>query len=303
MRPAFGLRARTRLFTTLLIGPSMLWVGGSLIFAVILLASISIRDIKLGRLEAIFRAPLTFDTYVAVFNDPATWRSFGVAFLYVLGATAIPFALGLLTALLLNQKMPGQRLLRTLALIPWAVPAVTATIIFTWMMQPSFGVVNFILRTIGLIQEDVNWFANPTTALISVIIPTSWKAYPFFTLLLLAGLQSIPHEMYEASSLDGAGKIAQFRYVTLPSLAPFMLIALIFNAMYTFREFDFIYASTRGGPGGATETTAVRIYNVAFENFNMGAASALGIITFAFVGLLVWLLMRRSYKGSLEGFL
>lgn len=287
----------------MLVGPSMLWVGGSLIFALVLLGSISLRDVKLGRLESIMSAPLTFDSYMTVLSDPATWRSFGVAFVYVLGATAIPFALGLLTALLLNQKMPGQRLLRTLTLIPWAVPAVTATIIFTWMLQPSFGVVNFVLRSLGLIDTDVNWFANPDTALLAVTIVTSWKAYPFFTLLLLAGLQSIARELYEASSLDGAGKIGQFRYVTLPGLAPFALIALIFNAMYTFREFDFIYASTRGGPAGATESTAVRIYNLAFESFNMGAASALGIITFVFVGVLVYLLMRRSYKGSLEGFL
>lgn len=286
-----------------LLAPSMLWVGGTLLFAVLLLASLSLRDVGLGRLEKVLSAPLSFANYAEVFSSPDTWRSFGVSIVYVLGSTAIPFAIGLATALLLNQKMPGQRLLRTLALVPWAVPGVTATIAFMWMMAPTYGVVNFMLRSLGIIDTDINWFSDSNLALLAVIAPTSWKAYPFFTLMLLAGLASVSKEQYEAASIDGAGKLLKFRYVTLPSISPFIFIALIFNAMYAFREFDFIYASTRGGPGGATETIAVRIYNQAFERFDLGMASALGVVTFILIGTIVFFMVRRQYKGSLEGVL
>lgn len=298
-----GLARNKKIVALAYIAPSLIAVGGSLVFALVLLGSISLRDVKLGKLSAFFKAPLTLTNYVDVLGDPATWRSFGVAIIYVVGSTLIPFVIGLLTALLLNQRMPGQRILRTLALVPWAVPGVTATIAFVWMMQPTYGVVNYMLRSIGLINTDVNWFGDPNLALMAVIIPTSWKSVPFFTLMLLAGLQSIPRELYEAASVDGAGRFAQFRWVTLPGLAPFVLVAIIFSAMHSFREFDFIYASTQGGPNGATETTAVRVYNQAFESFNMGDAATLGVVTFILVGGLLVVLFRRSFKGSLEGFL
>lgn len=302
-----GARVRRRSgrqpLRTALLAPGLFFVGGSLLFALVILVLISVRDVELARIDSLFSEPLSLVNYVEVFTETATWRSFWISILYVAGASVIPFVIGLATALALNQRMPGQRLLRTLALVPWAVPGVTATVAFMWMMQPTYGVWNYILRTIGLIEADVNWFADPATALIAVIIPTSWKSYPFFTLMLLAGLQSIGKEQYEASSLDGAGRIGQFRWVTLPALAPFIAISAIFNAMYAFREFDFIYASTRGGPGGATETTSVRIFNLAFESFDFGSAATLGVFTFVLVGLAVVYLLRRSFKGSLEGFL
>lgn len=285
------------------LAPSLIAVGGSLLFALLLLGGISLRDVSLGRLSAIFEAPLTFGNYVEVLGDPETWRSFGVSALYVFGSTLLPFVVGLLMALVLNQKMPGQRVLRTLALVPWAIPGITATVAFVWMMQPTYGVWNYVLRSLGIISSDVNWFGNPSLALIAVILPTSWKAIPYFTLMLLAGLQVIPREQYEAAQVDGAGRLARLRWVTLPGLAPFILVSLIFSSMTSFREFDFIYGSTQGGPDGATETIAVRVFNLAFEEFEMASAATLGVVTFVFVGVIVALLLRRSQNGALEGFL
>lgn len=285
------------------LAPSLIAVAGSLLFALILLGGVSLRDIELGRLSAILEAPLSLTNYAEVLSDPATWRSFGVAILYVIGSTLLPFIAGLAMALLLNQRMPGRRVLRTLALVPWAVPGITATIAFVWMLQPTYGVWNYILRSLGLIDTDVNWFGDPALALIAVILPTSWKAIPYFTLMLLAGLQAIPRELYEAAEVDGAGRFARLRWITLPGLAPFILVSLIFSAMHSFRDFDFIYGSTQGGPDGATETVAVRVFNLAFEDFDMGNAATLGVVTFVLVGVLVALLLRRNAKGSLEGFL
>ncbi len=285
------------------LAPSLIAVAGSLVFAILLLGGVSLRDVKLGKLSAIFEAPLSLANYAEVLGDPATWSSFWVSILYVIGSTLLPFIGGLMMALLLNQRMPGRRILRTLALVPWAVPGITATIAFVWMLQPTYGVWNYILRSLGLIDSDVNWFGDPALALFAVILPTSWKAIPYFTLMLLAGLQAIPRELYEAAEVDGAGRVARLRWITLPGLAPFILVSLIFSAMHSFRDFDFIYGSTRGGPDGATETIAVRVFNLAFEEFDLGNASTLGVVTFILVGVLVAMLLRRNYKGSLEGFL
>lgn len=285
------------------LAPAMIAVVGSMVFALILLVGISLRDVKLGKLEKIFEAPLSIVNYIEVLADPKTWSSFGVTIVYVVGSTLLPFIIGLGMALLLNQKMPGQRLLRTLALVPWAVPGITATIAFVWMAQPTYGVWNYMLRSVGLITEDINWFGDPNLALLAVILPTTWKAIPYFTLMLLAGLQAIPRELYEAAEVDGAGRFARLRWVTLPSLAPFILVSLIFSGMHSFREFDFIYGSTQGGPDGATETIAVRVFNLAFEEFDLGNAATLGVVTFVLVGALVAILIRRNQKGSLEGFL
>jgi multiple sugar transport system permease protein len=285
------------------LAPSLIAVAGSLVFALMLLGGVSLRDASLGKLSAIFQASLTFDNYAEVLGDPETWSSFGISILYVIGSTSLPFIAGLLMALLLNQKMPGRRILRTLALVPWAVPGITATIAFVWMLQPTYGVWNYILRSLGLIDSDVNWFGDPALALIAVILPTTWKAIPYFTLMLLAGLQAIPRDLYEAAEVDGAGRVARLRWVTLPGLAPFILVSLIFSSMHSFREFDFIYGSTQGGPDGATETVAVRVFNLAFNEFDLGNAATLGVVTFVLVGVLVAILLRRNYKGSLEGFL
>lgn len=269
-----------------------------LAFPVFLLVSISLRELRLATITKLLEAPLTAANYGAVLADAATWGSLVVSIEYVLGVTAGGFAIGLGTALLLNEAILGRRLLRTLTLVPWAIPGVTATVGFVWMLNPTFGVANHLLRAAGLISVDVNWLGSPSTALAAVTIPTVWKSYPFFTVMLLAGLQSVPSEQYEAAAVDGAGRLARFRWVTWPGIQGYAVLAALFNAMYAFREFDFIFASTRGGPGGATETIAIRIYNKAFESFDLGTAAALGTLTFGLVSAVVLLLLPRIMQGG-----
>lgn len=297
-----GIRiSEDKVLPYILLFPAIAIVLGTLLIPLFILGNMSIRDIELATLDEVFDAPVTVRHYESVFTNPATWRSLRISAIYVFGTTSVAFILGFATALLLKQAFPGQRMFRTLLLVPWAVPGVTATVAFLWMLTPTYGVVNFILRTLGLISTDINWFGNPNTALLAVVLPTAWKAYPFFAVMLLAGLQSIPDDWYEAAAVDGAGPLQQFRYVTWPGVKRYAILALIFNAMHTFREFDFIFAATQGGPSGATETIAIRIYNEAFRAFRMGSASALGIITFFLVAGLVVFALRRQSKSSFEG--
>jgi multiple sugar transport system permease protein len=291
-----GFPAERRLALGLLM-PALAVIGAMLAVPLALLAFISLKGLKLGNLTQILRADFTLDNYARILGDPGTWSSLWVSFLYIVGSSAVAFSLGLATALVINEKFPAQRLFRTLILLPWAVPGITATIAFLWIMQPSFGVLNFVLRTTGLAEGDVNWFGDPSLALVAVIFPTVWKTYPFFTIMLLAALQTIPRDMYEAASIDGANGWRAFRWITWPSIRRYAVVALVFNAMYVFREFDFIYASTRGGPNGATDTIAIRIYNVAFEKFDLAAASALGVLTFLLVAVSVWGFVRWQMQA------
>lgn len=283
-------------FALALLSPALTIIGLLFVLPLLLLAFISFKAVKLGSLTQIFSADVTWANYASVLSDPATWSSLLVSIYYVVGSSLLAFVLGLWSALLLNEKFPAQRLFRTLILLPWAVPGITATIAFLWMLQPTFGVVNFVLRELGLISHDVEWFGDPNLALFAVIMPTVWKTYPFFTIMLLAALQTIPRELYEAASIDGAGRWDRFRWITWPGIRPYAAIALLFNAMHVFREFDFIYASTHGGPRGATTTIAIRIYNVAFESFNLASAAALGILTFVLLGICVYGFVRWQMR-------
>lgn len=294
-RPARGVKRRRDLgFFFVLLSPTLLIVTATVVLPLAMLVAISVRDVGLAPLSSIFEAPTTLGNYTEVLREASTWRSLATSLVYVAGTTLLALGMGLGLALILNGYLPVRRLFRTLLLIPWAIPGVTATIAFLWMLNPSFGVVNYVLRTLGLVDGDVNWFGSPETAMLAVILPTAWKAYPFYTVMILAGMQAIPKDLYEAASVDGAGTFAKFRGVTWPGIKPYVAIAAVFNMMYAFREFDFIFASTRGGPGGATETMAIRIYNEAFESFQFGNASALGVVVFVLLAVVVAFLMRSK---------
>jgi multiple sugar transport system permease protein len=166
------------------------------------------------------------------------------------------------------------------------------SIVFLWLLDGSFGVVNALLRQAGWLATDLAWFAHDDTALAAVIVPTVWKAYPFFTLTLLAALQAIPASLYEAARVDGATSWQRFRYITWPGIRPSAALAAILNTLWALREFDIIYLTTGGGPDRATETLAVRIYQEAFAFFRMGTASALGVLTMTMAVLLVLMSLR-----------
>jgi len=296
--PRGGGWLRSHGFAIALLAPALAVIGTLLVLPLLLLLTISLKAVKLGNLAVILRANFTWDNYLRVLAEPGTWSSLLVSGSYIVGSSVIAFVIGLATALIVNDKFPAQRLFRTLILLPWAVPGITATIAFLWILQPSFGVLNYMLRSLGLSAQDINWFGDSRLALIAVIFPTVWKTYPFFTIMLLAALQTIPKELYEAGAIDGASGWRKFRWITWPSIRRYAIVALVFNAMYVFREFDFIYASTKGGPQGATDTVAIRIYNLAFESFDMAAASALGALTFVLVAICVFVFIRWQMKGE-----
>lgn len=267
--------------------PTLIVVGVLMAYPMYVAIDLSLRDGVISNLLDLSLFPLTAGNYIDVLTSSTLAGDVIRSFIYTLGVLVPAFGIGLGLALLLNQAFPGRRIIRPLVLLPWAVPGVAVAAAFSWMLDASFGVVNSILRNIGFISENVAWLVDSNTAMISVIIPTIWKYYPFFTLVLLAQLQAIPPELYEASRMDGASILQQFRHVTWPAIRTASALAALITGIGIFREFDFIYPLTGGGPNDATQTLAVRIYNEAFQFFEMGNAAALGIVTMAICGLVI----------------
>jgi multiple sugar transport system permease protein len=283
---------RSRWVGYALLSPALCAVGFLILYPLYLVVATSLRQGKTLNVLRLSELPFGWANYHTILASDATWHSVGVTVVYLLGTIGPAFFIGLGAALLLNRAFPGRRWLRSFILLPWAVPGVIVSIVFLWLLDGSFGVVNALLRQAGWLATDLAWFANDDTALAAVIVPTVWKAYPFFTLTLLAALQAIPATLYEAARMDGATSWQRFRYITWPGIRPSAALAAILNTLWALREFDIIYLTTGGGPDRATETLAVRIYQEAFSFFRMGTASALGVLTMTMAVLLVLMSMR-----------
>ncbi len=289
---------RSRWVGYALLAPALIAVGFLILYPLYLVIALSFRQGKTLNVLRLSELPVGLGNYRTIFASDATWHSVFVTVVYLIGTIAPAFLIGLGTALLLNRAFPGRRWLRSFILLPWAVPGVIVSIVFLWLLDGSFGVVNALLRQAGWLTTDLAWFANEDTALAAVIVPTVWKAYPFFTLTLLAALQSIPSHLYEAAVVDGATRWQSFRHITWPGIRASAALAAILNTLWALREFDIIYLTTGGGPDRATETLAVRIYQEAFAFFRMGTASALGVLTMGMAMLLVLMsirTIRREY--------
>jgi len=283
---------QSRWLANALLVPAFGSVALLIAYPLYLVVETSLREGRVRNLARLGEMPLGLGNFRRVLEDIETWSSLWITFLYTAGTLIPSFLLGLALALLLNESFLLRRWLRSLMLLPWAVPGVIVSIIFLWLFDASYGVVNYMLRSVGLITEDVAWFVRADTALIAVIIPSVWKAFPFFTLTILAALQTIPSALYEAARVDGASPTQVFRHVTWPGIRSAALLAAILNALYIFCDFDIIYATTGGGPARATETLAVMVYNEAFSFFRFGPASALGVLMILLATAFVLLAMR-----------
>lgn len=290
-----SLARRERMFAYAMLAPAVVAVFALIAYPMYLILAISFREGKSLNFLALHTRPFGLGNYQTVLADPATWHSVFVSFAYTFGTIAPAFLLGLSTAVLLNRVFPLRRWLRSLILLPWAVPGVMVSIVFLWLFDASFGVVNYFLRAAGLIATDISWYTNESTALVAVIIPTIWKSYPFFTLTLLAAMQSIPASLYEAAAVDGASAWERFALITWPGIRGQATLALVLNGLWAFREFDIIYAATGGGPSKATETLGIRAYNEAFGYFYMGRAAVIGVLMLA-IALVAVLLARRQLR-------
>lgn len=286
-------RKRINLLAWGMLAPAMASVALLLLWPMWLAVSLSFHQGQSMNVLRLSRLPLGLGNWRNALSDAVNWQALGHSAVYVVGSVVPTFAVGIILALLLNRAFPGRRILRSLMLLPWAVPGIVVAVAFAWLLDGSYGLVNALLRDLGVIRQNIAWFAEINTAMLAVILPTAWKALPFFTLTALAALQSIPAMLYEAAEIDGAGRLAQFRHVTWPAIRAPMTLALVLNGLWAFKEIDVIYATTGGGPAGATEVLAIRVWHAAFEDFHMGEAAALGLCMMAICVVLTLIAMPQ----------
>jgi multiple sugar transport system permease protein len=230
----------------------------------------------------------------ALTDDGEFWRSTWHSFYFTISAVAGAYALSLGLALLLNQSIRARGLFRALFLIPWVVPEVVTALLWKWVYSDQWGIANFALVRLGIVEAPVLWLSDPHVAMPSVIIVQIWKLYPIMTVVLLAALQSVPKELIEAAKIDGANAFQRFWYVTANFLRPTSIIIVLLGCIWTFQNFDIVYLLTGGGPAGSTQTLPVMVYVKAFWASQLGYASAIGVI------ILVILLMLGFASLFLE---
>lgn len=279
------IRAREQLNGWILVAPALLLL--LLVFAYPIGRAfwLSLFAENLGtKLQPVYAG---FDNYVRMAFDGRFWQSLGNTAFFTVISVVLELILGLGIALVLNQSFRGRGGVRTIAILPWALPTAVMALTWTWIFNDQYGVWNDILLRLGLIKVGVNWLGEPQWAMLTIIAADAWKTTPFISILLLAGLQSISQDLYEAHRVDGASPWQSFRQITLPLLMPQILIALLFRFAQAFGIFDLVKVMTAGGPAGTTETVSIYIYATVMRYLDFGYGAALVVVTFLLLVLAV----------------
>lgn len=249
--------------------------------------------------EYVLFRPKNFDfigleNFYAAFEDEVFWISLRNTAIWIGVTIPAQLLLGLATALLLNQQFPWRPVARALVIIPWALPSVVIALMWAWIYDSNYGVANEFLLRLGIIQRAAPWLADPDTALPAIILTLTWQGFPFFAVMILAGLQAIPKSYYEAAEIDGASAWRQFWHITLPGVSGVIMTAVLLRMIWVANSFDVIFVMTGGGPGYATYTLPLYAFLKARTNLDFGYGSALAVLFTGLLMVLVVLYLRRT---------
>ncbi len=242
--------------------------------------------------------PVTFiglANYQRMLTEPSFWLVLLHTLVYMLGVIGLSIGAGMGAALLFNRAFVGRAFGRGLLTLPWAFPDVPTVLVFVWILNPQFGVMNVFARLLPWIQQNQRWLLDANLAMLSIVLISAWKAFPFYSLVILAALQSIPSERYDAARADGANALQLFRHIIIPGIAPTLLLLVVLASIFSFKQFSIIYLLTGGGPAGTTETLVVRIYNTAFRFYDFSYSATLGVagLVIAFSIVLVFMAAQK----------
>jgi multiple sugar transport system permease protein len=264
--------------------PALVYLAMTMLYPVYSNVRMSLHDVNITTFLGGNAPWVGLANYRALFDDPAFWKAVRLSVVFTVGSIAFQFTIGFFLALLFSQPFPGSNVLRSMLLLGWLLPTIVSGSIYRWMLDGDFGVINYALKTIGLIDSNQYWLIDVKTALAGTILANIWVGIPFNMLLLLAGLHQISPTLYEAASIDGATAWRRFWSITVPLMRPVSLSILLLGLIYTFKVFDLIYIMTRGGPVDATTVLPIYAYQLTFQFFlfGKGAAAATALL----VGLL-----------------
>jgi multiple sugar transport system permease protein len=257
---------------------------------------LSLTDARIGR-DGEF---VGIENFTWLWDDPVFWLSVFNTLLYTFVASTVKFAIGLYLAMLLNHRLPFKAFLRAIVLLPFIVPTVLSAIAFWWIYDAQFSIISWTLEQWGLISQNINFLGEPWNARWSVIFANIWRGVPFVAITLLAGLQTVPPSLYEAATIDGATRWQMFRFITYPMLTPIIAVVMTFSVLFTFTDFQLIWAITRGGPVNATHLMATLSYQRAILGgyLGEGAAISTAMIPFLLAAIMFsWFgLQRRKWQ-------
>lgn len=236
--------------------------------------------------------------YIKTLSSKTFWDDFGRTLYFTVASTAIETVFGLLIALLLNQKFPGVGLLRSIIIIPWAIPTVVNGSLWKLMLNGEYGVINALLERFHLISSYQSWLGNPKTAMMCIVIADAWKMTPLAVIFFLAALQGIDQTVYEAARVDGANPFQSFRAITLPALKPTIMVIVVMRTVEKFKAFDIFYLMTRGGPANSTKTLMYDTYLQAFTNLNYSDAATYAYLIALAVALMTLVYIRLMKRGD-----
>jgi multiple sugar transport system permease protein len=281
-----------------------LFIAPALIFLAVVVLVPILSTLKLSFEEINFRSSTTsfvgLENYLRLVGDRNFWLSLNNTFVFALGSTIGHVVLGILFALLLHAKWAGTRIrnfVRGLLILPWLFSLAAAALIWGLLYHPT-GPINYLLTSTGLVSQPVDFFGDRDLALWALVVINIWKAYPFYMVMILGGLQSIPKELYEAAHIDGATSLQSFWHVTLPMLRPILVTATAIDMITTFTTFDLVKIMTNGGPMRSTQTLSFYIWQVGFRDVNLGYGAAMSVVMLVVLGLATLLYLRLVVRRN-----
>ncbi len=293
-----GWKQRHQLIGSLFLLPALVFVAIFFVYPILLNIGMSFERYTAKSFVSGDAPFIAFGNFVRLFNNPDFTVAIQNTILFTLGSLIFQFVIGLAIALYFNQKFPLSSLLRSLFLLPWLAPILVSGAIWVRLFDLDYGVINFVLRSLGLIQQPLAWLTDPHLAPISVLIANIWIGIPFNMVILYGGLQNIPNTLYEAAMLDGANAWQKFRYVSWPLLRPVSTVVLLLGLIYTLKAFDVIMSITRGGPANVSQTLNTWAYTLSFTSLDFGLGAAAGDILMLVV--LVFGLVYLRYAAREE---
>jgi multiple sugar transport system permease protein len=290
-RPALARRAASRrslmegegVFSWLMLAPGLLFLLAFVAYPFFYGIYLSLQDRRVAS-PGVF---VGLANFASLAQDPVFWQVARNTFVYTVVTTLLKMLGGLAMALVINQSFRGRNLVRAFLLLPFIVPTVLSTVAWMWILDPTFSVINWTLLHTGLMKQNFSWLGNATLAMVSIIGVNTWRGLPFYGITLLAGLQTIAPDLYEAAAIDGASVTQRFWHITLPVLKPVLIIVTMFSVIFTFSDFQLPYVLTHGGPANATHLFATWAFDIGMSGGQLGMGAAVALAMLPALGLLI----------------